>query len=45
MEKCLSNIFKTTSNPVPNIREVAIKALRDIASKYEKGSTRDLIKK
>jgi len=40
VERCLTNIFKTTSNPVPNIREVAIKSLRDIAFKYEKSSIR-----
>lgn len=30
---------------MPNIREVAIKALRDIAARYEKGSIREAIKK
>jgi hypothetical protein len=34
-----------SSSPVPNIREVSIKALRDIALKYEKDEIREAIKK
>ena len=45
VEKCLTQIFKVISDPVPNVREVCIKALRDIAHKYDKGSIRDAIKK
>jgi hypothetical protein len=45
IEKCLSNIFKVCSSAVPNIREVSIKTLRDIACKFDKTAIKEAIKK
>jgi hypothetical protein len=45
VEKCISMISKVSSSPVPNIREVSIKTLRDIAAKFDKPSIREAIKK
>ena len=45
VEKCLAQIFKVTSDAVPNVREVSIKALRDIAQKFDKGHIKESIKK
>ena len=45
VEKCLGLIFKVTSDPVPNVREVSIKALRDIAHRFDKGQIKESIKK
>lgn len=45
VERCLGSIFKVTSSPVPNVREVSIKALKDIALAFNKDSIRQPIKK
>ena len=45
VERCLGSIFKVTSSPVPNVREVSVKALRDIALTFNKDSIRQPIKK
>jgi len=44
-ERCLGQIFKVTADPVPNVREVSIKALRDIAHKFDNGLIKESIKK
>lgn len=38
-------IISASKEPVANIREVCVKVERDIAQRFDKGSTRDSIKK
>ena len=38
-------IFKASNDQVPNVREVCLKVLRDIALKWEKNAIKDVIKK
>ena len=45
LEKSLNMIIGASKEPVANIREVCVKAERDIAHRFDKGSTRDSIKK
>lgn len=45
VDKCLALICKSTSDSVPNVREVSVKALRDIGRRFDKGQVRELIKK
>jgi serine/threonine-protein phosphatase 2A regulatory subunit A len=45
VDKSINLIIQASREPVPNIREVCVKAERDIASRFEKGSIRDAIKK
>ena len=36
VEKCVTHIFKTSHDNVPNVREVSVKCLRNIAIKWDK---------
>ena len=45
LEKAINMIIGASNEPVPNIREVCVKVERDIAHKFDKGSTRESIKK
>ena len=45
LEKALNLIMGASGEPVANIREVCVKAERDIAQRWEKGSIRESIKK
>lgn len=45
LEKSLNMIISSSKEPVANIREVCVKVERDIAQRFDKGSTRDSIKK
>lgn len=45
LEKTLSMIVGASAEPIPNIREVCVKAERDIAHRFDKGNTRENIKK
>ena len=45
LEKSLALIIGASNEPVANIREVCVKVERDIAHKFDKGNTRESIKK
>ena len=45
LEKALNLIIGASNEPVANIREVCVKVERDIAHRFEKGNTREMIKK
>jgi hypothetical protein len=45
LEKGTSIIIKGSLDTVPNVREVCVKCLREIAVRWEKNAIKDVIKK
>ena len=45
LEKATTAIFKASHDAVPNVREVCVKCLGELAVKWEKTPIKDVIKK